>query len=117
MGRQLGLIHQHKCDFFGSMDEHGESLHGFKSLKAYLLHSTSKILTDLHSVEHEDHVLIKRAESLFLTMLDSLEYNPPATLCHHDFGPRNILVSEQRGGYSLRSVIDFEHCVPSGTKN
>lgn len=113
MGRQLGLIHQHKCDFFGSMDEHGESLHGFKSLKAYLLHSTSKILTDLHSVEHEDHVLIKRAESLFLTMLDSLEYNPPATLCHHDFGPRNILVSEQRGGYSLRSVIDFEHCVPS----
>ncbi|HKM43638.1 MAG TPA: aminoglycoside phosphotransferase family protein, partial [Limnochordia bacterium] len=113
MGRQLGQIHQHTCDFFGSMDEKGNSIHGFTTLKTYFSHLVGKTLKSLHEVEHADPHLIRKAESAFLTLLNSMEDEPTATLCHNDFGPRNILVSEDRGKYTLKAVIDFEQSVPT----
>ncbi|MCK9524668.1 MAG: aminoglycoside phosphotransferase family protein [Limnochordia bacterium] len=114
MGKQLGLIHQYKCDFFGSMDENGNSIHGFVNFKAYFSHLTATILAELHGVEHDDPDLIVQAEARFLAMLDALDDRDlVATLCHNDFGPRNILVSEHGGRRSLRAVIDFEQSVPT----
>ncbi len=113
MGRQLGLIHQYELDFFGSMDEDGRSVYGFKTFKAYFSHLAAKILTELHTVEHDHPLLMKEAESKFLAMLDAFDEEPVATLCHNDFGPRNILVSEGGGTYSLKAVIDFEQSVPT----
>lgn len=114
MGKQLGLIHLHTCGFFGSMDEKGNSIHGFVTFKAYFSHLTAKILTELNEVEHDNPALIKKAESEFSAMLQSFnDEEVPATLCHNDFGPRNILVSEDGGEYSLKAIIDFEQSVPT----
>ena len=113
MGGQLGLIHQHKLDFFGSMDENGHSISGFNTFKEYFSQLVAKILTELHTVEHDDPLLMREAESRFLSMLDAFDEEPEATLCHNDFGPRNILVSDTGGQYYLKAVIDFEQSVPT----
>lgn len=113
MGRQLGLIHQHKCGFYGSMDENGNSIHGFMTFKAYFRNLVERTLTKLHGIEHDDPALINKAESTFLAMLDSYCEEPIATLCHNDFGPRNILLAKHAGEYYLKAIIDFEQSIPT----
>jgi tRNA A-37 threonylcarbamoyl transferase component Bud32 len=113
MGRQLGIIHCHKeFDFFGSMDENGRSIQGFVTYREYFEDLMSRILPELYSCEHENLTLLKEAESRLKSMYSLLDKVNKATLCHNDFGPRNILVSEIDGKYYLKSIIDFEQSVP-----
>jgi len=114
MGKQLGMIHCHTCDFFGSMDENGHSIAGFKNFKTYFTHLAFRTLEELHTVAHDASTLIKKAEYEFLALLQSFDDSDiPATLCHNDFGPRNVLVKEEAGKYSFQAIIDFEQCVPN----
>lgn len=112
MGRQLGIIHCHKeFDFFGSMDENGRSIQGFTTYREYFEDLMSRILLDLYSFEHENLTLLKQAETQLKSMYSILDEVKKATLCHNDFGHRNILVSEIDGKYCLKAIIDFEQSV------
>lgn len=113
MGRQLGIIHCHKeFDFFGSMNENGKSIQGFTTYRAYFEDLMNRILPELYSFEHQNLILLKEAENRLKSMYSLLDEVNKATLCHNDFGPRNILVKEIDGRYYLKAIIDFEQSVP-----
>ena len=112
MGRQLGIIHCYKeFNFFGSMDENGLSIQGFTTYREYFEDLMNRILIELYSFEHQNLALLKQAENQLKSMYGILDEVNKATLCHNDFGHRNILVSEIDGKYCLKAIIDFEQCV------
>lgn len=113
MGRQLGIIHCHKeFDFFGSMDENGRSIQGFVTYRKYFEDLMNRILSELYSFERQNLTLLKEAENRLKSMYSILDEVSKATLCHNDFSPRNILVSEIDDKYYLKAIIDFEQSIP-----
>lgn len=113
MGRQLGIIHCHKeFDFFGSMDENGRSIQDFVTYREYFEDLMNRILSELYSFEHQNLTLLKEAENRLKSMYSILDEVSKATLCHNDFSPRNILVSEIDDKYYLKAIIDFEQSIP-----
>lgn len=114
IGRQLSIIHHHKrFDFFGSMNKKGESIKGFTTYRAYFEALTSRMLTSLHTFNHDNNLLIEQSEIQLKAMYNLLDNVDKANLCHNDFGTRNILVNDSNGKYHLKAIIDFERCVPS----
>lgn len=114
IGGQLGIIHFHKeFVFFGSMDGNGRSIQGFFTYRGYFEDSMNRILPDLYSFEHQNLTLLKEAENQLKSMYSLLDEVNKATLCHNDFGPRNILVGEIDGRYYLKAIIDFEQSLPT----
>ncbi|WP_406242547.1 aminoglycoside phosphotransferase family protein [Tissierella carlieri] len=113
MGRQLGIIHCHReFDFFGSMDENDMSIQGFVTYREYFEDLMNRILPELYSFEHQNLTLLKEAENRLKSMYSILDEVSKATLCHNDFSPRNILVSEIDDKYYLKAIIDFEQSIP-----
>ena len=113
MGRQLGIIHCHReFDFFGSMDENDMSIQGFVTYREYFEDLMNRILSELYSFEHQNLTLLKEAENRLKSMYSILDEVSKATLCHNDFSPRNILVSEIDDKYYLKAIIDFEQSIP-----
>ena len=109
MGRQLGMIHNHKeFNFYGSMDENGQGIQDFCSYRSYFEDLVNRELPVLYSFEHQNLELIQQAESQLKSMYALLDEVDKPTLCHNDFGPRNILVSEKNGIFYLKAIIDFE---------
>lgn len=114
IGRQLGIIHFHKeFDFFGSMDENFRSIQNFTRYREYFEDSMNRILPELYSFEHENLTLLREAENQLKSMYSLLDEVNKVTLCHNDFGPRNILVGEIDGRYYLKAIIDFEQSLPT----
>lgn len=114
MGRQLGMIHSHKeFDFYGSMDEDGKSIQGFCTYRDYFEDLINRELPVLYSFEHPNLKLIQQAENKLRSMYTLLDKVDKPTLCHNDFSPRNIFVSESNGKYHLKAIIDFEQSIPT----
>jgi aminoglycoside phosphotransferase (APT) family kinase protein len=113
MGIQLGMIHHHReFDCFGSMVENDGSIQGFTTFRAYFEDLMNSNLLELYSSEHNDYLLLKEAEIQIKSMYGLLDEVDKATLCHNDFGPRNILIEKIDNKYYLKSIIDFERCLP-----
>ncbi|MFW6029206.1 MAG: aminoglycoside phosphotransferase family protein [Halanaerobiales bacterium] len=113
MGKQLSLIHSYKdFDFFGSMDQEGKSIDNFHSYGDYLYKRINKILVDLHTFEHDEPLIIKKAEEKLRSMYKIVDDVNQANLCHNDYDQRNIMVTRKKGKYQLTAIIDFEQCVP-----
>lgn len=113
LGRQLGMIHDQKeFNFYGSMDEYGNSIDGFITYRAYFENLVHKMLPKLYTLEHENLELIRQAENRLKSMYHILDEVDQPILCHNDFGPRNTLVDRHNGQYYLKAIIDFEQCIP-----
>lgn len=112
MGRQLGMMHNHKeFNFYGGMNESGKSIQEFNTYRDYFEDLINRELPALYSFEHENLELIKQAENKLKSMYSLLDEVHKPTLCHNDFGPRNIIVSENNGIFYLKAIIDFEQSV------
>lgn len=109
MGRQLGMVHNHKeFNFYGSMDEDGRSIQEFITYRDYFEDLINRDLPALYSFEHENLALIQEAENKLKSMYSLLDEVEKPTLCHNDFGPRNIIVGKNNGKFYLKAIIDFE---------
>ena len=95
------------------MDENARSIQGFTTYREYFEDLINRMLSELYSFEHQNLILLKQAENQLKSMYSILDEVNKATLCHNDFGPRNILVSEVDGKYYLKAIIDFEQCIPT----
>ncbi|MEJ6951367.1 aminoglycoside phosphotransferase family protein [Natronospora cellulosivora (SeqCode)] len=113
MGKQLGLIHGYKnFNFFGSMDEEGNSINNFSKYRDYFEQRINKVLVDLHTFKHDEPLLIRAAEAKLKSMYKIVDGVNEANLCHNDYDQRNIIAVGYNGKYHLTAVIDFEQCVP-----
>lgn len=114
LGQQMGLLHTFKTfDFFGSMTVDGKSLHHIKNYSLAMKKRLKTIVEAVYTYEHDELALIKEAEAQLKTMFCRLNEVKQASLCHSDFGPRNIMVRKHDDVYKLAAIIDFERCTPS----
>ncbi|MFP4016662.1 MAG: phosphotransferase family protein [Halanaerobiales bacterium] len=113
LGRQLGLIHTYReFDFFGSMNEKGISINGFKTYRAYFEYRMETFLEEIFAFKHEKPGLIRKSLMQIKSMYSILDEVQSGHLCHNDFDERNILIDKIEGQYELKAIIDFEQCVP-----
>ncbi|MCK8059713.1 MULTISPECIES: aminoglycoside phosphotransferase family protein [unclassified Fusibacter] len=114
MGQTLAEIHSIKdFDHFKTWEVNEESQPWVHSFKASIEHDLDRFFIKYDPEEHDAFPLIKRAYTEVKNNLDAFDVVEKAVLCHHDFSPRNIMVSPFGDDYQMTYVFDFEHSKPS----
>lgn len=96
-GEMLGRIHSHRSNWWGSLD----GVYRFVDPRSAL---QSRFTLAVTLLRNHDAWLAERVETWAVTLMDSVELTGPPVLVHGDFGPTNLIRSDDG-----QSVLDWEH--------
>lgn len=113
MGEELAKLHEHKLfDGFGDLQANGQFIQSKVSFKKAFLDSHQYVFNKIKNSDLEAKDFLIHGIQTIENNLHLLEDIKEARLTHFDYSPRNIFVSENKIGYELKAVLDFELCRP-----
>lgn len=113
LGEELGKIHGAATfPFFGQWDEEGNSLFGFRRYFTEFVRSSEYVIRHLRCQPLPDQVLLNRAVDLIRKNYSLVDDVQVASLTHHDYDGRNVLVDRINGHWEIQGILDFEQSYP-----
>ncbi|WBW99512.1 phosphotransferase family protein [Oceanirhabdus sp. W0125-5] len=113
LGEELGKIHSSMT--FNSMGDWNRDLIFEKTHDNFIdqfNEDADIFIKKVYERNISEEELLVKAYNTLKENTSILQNIVEITLCHNDYGSRNIMVSKDCGTYFLKSIIDFEMCCP-----
>lgn len=114
LGEALGKLHSYKTFDYGlgwGMDI------GYGNFKEAKIKDFERRVSDIKNQNLPDKKILIKIIDIIRKNFENVFDVKNFRLTHNDFDGRNILVSNDKGGYNLKAIIDFEQSYPDDYRN